>query len=91
MAWMVRSGDDRLDHEDWARSTLPDKLYGNILSLDESPVNIVMAGDVLSGGQVDNDEVLKYTRDEQSKVDVFPTTNTKVVGLSTVIRDLLLG
>jgi hypothetical protein len=67
MAWMVRSGDDRLDHEDWARSTLPDKLYGNILSLDESPVNIVMAGDVLSGGPVDNDEVLKDTRDNNQR------------------------
>ena len=36
---MVRSGGNWLDHEDWARSTLPDTLYGNVLSLDKSPVN----------------------------------------------------
>ena len=87
---MVRSEGNGLDHEDWARSTLPDTLFGKVLSLDESPVNI---GDALSGERVDNDEVQENTipvnkapSDEHSKVDVPPTTNTKVAGSSTVIE-----
>ena len=79
-----------LDHEDWAGSTLPDTSYGNVLSLDESPVNI---GDALNRGRVDNDEVQENTipvnrapSKEQSKVDMPPETNTKVAGTSTEVE-----